>query len=145
MFNYRPQFIQLPATLALLLGIAIVPQLPSQASDVTQVLGADLNWQCGELQPSLRVFPEAGNREIRMNFLPCHKEEPAAQNSAPPPVSSQPDITQLSQQLVQQGVQILQVGQPIIRQVLQQLSSPVSSPTHNPNVQIQTQQSVQQR
>jgi hypothetical protein len=140
MFKYRPQFIQLPATLALLLGIAIVPQLPSQASDVTQVLGADLNWQCGELQPSLRVFPEAGNREIRMNFLPCHKEEPAARNSAPP-VSSQPDITQLSQQLVQ----LLQVGQPIIQQVLQQLSSPVSSPTHNPNVQIQTQQSVQQR
>jgi hypothetical protein len=93
------------------------------------------------LQPSLRVFPEAGNREIRMNFLPCHKEEPAARNSAPPPVSSQPDITQLSQQLVQ----LLQVGQPIIQQVLQQLSSPVSSPTHNPNVQIQTQQSVQQR
>jgi chemotaxis protein CheY-P-specific phosphatase CheC len=123
MSNYRQIFATFNTALALALGITILPSLPSQASDITSVLGADLNWQCGEMQPSLRVFPEEGNREFRINFLPCNKESKesaAKQNDTP----SQPDVAQLSQQLVEQGVQLLKVGQPILQQVIQQLSQP---------------------
>jgi hypothetical protein len=134
MSNYRQTCIKFHTALALVLGITILPNIPSQASDITQVLGADLNWQCGELQPSLRVFPEAGNREIRMNFLPCHKEAPPPQNAAPPTAPHQPDVTQLSQQLVEQGVQLLKIGQPILQQFIQQLS-PSSPPPVNQNSQ----------
>jgi hypothetical protein len=133
MTNYRQQFIKFNAALALLLGIIILPNVPSRASDITETLGADLNWRCGELQPSLRVFPEAGNREIRMNFLPCDKQAPSPQNNVAPQsqtsaIPGQGDVTQLSQQLIQQGIQLLKVGQPIIQQVLQQVSQPTQPP-----------------
>jgi hypothetical protein len=121
MINYIKRSIQISGVAVILFGTTILTASPSKAVDVSQLLGADLTWQCGlspTIQPRIRLNPnEASQDSVRVNILPCEpKQEPKSSNEAP--VS----------QLIQQGVQLLQTAAPIVQQLIQPLTSSLAQP-----------------
>jgi hypothetical protein len=121
MINYIKRSIQISGVAVILFGTTILTTSPSKAVDVSQMLGADLTWQCGlspTIQPRIRLNPnETSQDSVRVNILPCEpKQEPKASTEAP--VS----------QLIQQGVQLLQTAAPIVQQLIQPLTSSLAQP-----------------
>jgi hypothetical protein len=121
MINYIKRSIQISGVAVILFGTTILTASPSTAVDVSQLLGADLTWQCGlspTIQPRIRLNPnEASQDSVRVNILPCEpKQEPKSAPEAP--VS----------QLIQQGVQLLQTAAPIVQQLIQPLTSSLAQP-----------------
>ena len=121
MINYIKKSIQISGVAAMLFSTIILTASPSTAVDLSQVLGADLTWQCGlspTIQPRVRLNPnETSQDSVRVNILPCEpKQEPKAAPEAP--VS----------QLIQQGVQLLQTAAPIVQQLIQPLTSSLAQP-----------------
>jgi hypothetical protein len=122
MINYIKRSIQISGIAVILFGTTILTASPSKAVDVSQLLGADLTWQCGlspTIQPRIRLNPnETSQDSVRVNILPCEpKQEPKSSTEAP--VS----------QLIQQGVQLLQTAAPIVQQLIQPLTSSLAQPT----------------
>jgi hypothetical protein len=122
MINYIKRSIQISGVAVILFGTTILTASPSKAVDVSQLLGADLTWQCGlspTIQPRIRLNPnETSQDSVRVNILPCEpKQEPKSSTEAP--VS----------QLIQQGVQLLQTAAPIVQQLIQPLTSSLAQPT----------------
>jgi hypothetical protein len=123
MLNHIKKSIQISGISAILLGTAILNGAPAQAVDVSQMLGADLTWQCGlspTIQPRIRLNQNENSQDsVRFNILPCEpKPEPKPEPAPEPPVT----------QLIQQGVQLLQTAQPLIQQLIQPLTSIAAPP-----------------
>jgi hypothetical protein len=121
MINYIKRSIQISGVAVILFGTTILTASPSKAVDVSQLLGADLTWQCGlspTIQPRIRLNQNETNQDsVRVNILPCEpKQEPKSSTEAP--VS----------QLIQQGVQLLQTATPIVQQLIQPLTSSLAQP-----------------
>ncbi len=117
MLNYIKKSIQISSVAMMLFGTALLNNTPAHAVDVSQMLGADLTWQCGltpSIQPRIRLNQNESNQDsVRFNILPCEpKPEPKAAESAAPVA-----------QLIQQGVQLLQTAQPLLQQFIQPLTS----------------------
>jgi hypothetical protein len=131
---YLKKSLRINGALLMLLGSTIFNIAPAKAVDFSQVLGADLTWQCGwqpSIQPRVRINPsEASQDSVRVNILPCEsKPEPPKVSAATAPAA--PDLTP-AVQLVQQGIVIpqqliqsvqplIQMAQPLLLQLLQPL------------------------
>ena len=121
MLNYIKKSIQISSVAAILFGTTILNVSPAPAVDVSQMLGADLTWQCGlspTIQPRIRLNQnETSPDSVRINVLPCEpKPEPKPAPEAP--VS----------QLIQHGVQLLQTATPMVQQLIQPLTSLATPP-----------------
>ena len=127
MFNFINKTIQIGSLSAVLLGTAIFTGAPAQAADLSQMFGADLTWQCGlspTIQPRMRLNQNEGSQQdtVRFNILPCEQPKPE-----PPKPAPEPPLTQL----IQQGVQMIQIAQPLIQQFIQPLTTiaaPIAAP-----------------
>jgi hypothetical protein len=133
---YLKKSLRINGALLMLLGTTIFNISPAKAVDFSQVLGADLTWQCGwqpSIQPRVRITPsEASQDSVRVNILPCEsKPEPPKITAAAPAPAPVPDLTP-AVQLVQQGIVIpqqliqsvqplIQMAQPLLLQLLQPL------------------------
>ncbi len=119
MVNYIKKSIQITSLIVVVFGTAICDYAPAQAADISQLFGADLTWQCGmtpSIKPRIRLSSnELAQDSIRFNVLPC---EPAPE-AKPAPQPPEAPITQL----IQQGVQMLQIAQPLIQQLVQPLTA----------------------
>ncbi len=137
MNTYLKKSLRINSALLMLLGSTIFNIAPAKAVDFSQVLGADLTWQCGwqpSIQPRVRLNPsEASQDSVRVNILPCDPkpEAPKAAAAVAAPAPAAPDLTP-AVQLVQQGIVIpqqliqsvqplIQMAQPLIQQLLQPL------------------------
>ena len=114
--------IQISGLAAILFSTAIFNSSPAQAIDSAQVLGGNLTWQCGlstAMKSSLR-----SNRDGANQPLSCEVDR---QQAANPIANTDPAAVN---QLIQQGLQLLQTAEPLIRQFLQPLgpSAPQSAP-----------------
>ena len=136
MLNYIKKSIQITGLAVVVLGTAMFQQTPAQAADISQLFGADLIWQCGmtpTIKPRIRLTAnEASQDSVRFNVLPC---EPPQEKPAPKPPEA--PITQL----IQQGVQMLQVAQPLIQQLVQPLTAIGTPPAQQTQQTQQTQPS----
>ena len=130
MINYIKKTIQITGLIVVVFGTAICDRTPAQAADISQLFGADLVWQCGmtpSIKPRIRLSSnELAQDSVRFNVLPC---DPAPEQK---PASKPPEapITQL----IQQGVQMLQIAQPLIQQLVQPLTA-VGAPPAQPTPQ----------
>ena len=136
MLNHIKKSIQITGLAVIVLGTAIFQQPSAQAADISQLFGADLIWQCGmtpTIKPRIRLTAnEASQDSVRFNVLPC---EPPQEKPAPKPPEA--PITQL----IQQGVQMLQVAQPLIQQLVQPLTAIGTPPAQQTQQTQQTQPS----
>jgi hypothetical protein len=118
MLNHIKKSMQITGLVVVVLGTAIFQQPSAQAADISQLFGADLTWQCGmtpSIKPRIRLSANEQTQDsVRFNVLPC---EPPQEKPAPKPPEA--PITQL----IQQGVQMLQVAQPLIQQLVQPLTA----------------------
>jgi hypothetical protein len=123
MLNYIKKSIQITGLSVAVLGTAVFQQPPAQAADISQLFGADLIWQCGmtpTIKPRIRLTAnEASQDSVRFNVLPCDPAPAPAPEAKPVPKPPEAPITQL----IQQGVQMLQVAQPLIQQLVQPLTA----------------------
>jgi hypothetical protein len=133
MLNHIKKSMQITGVAVVVLGTAMFHHAPAQAADISQLFGADLTWQCGmtpSIKPRIRLSAnEAAQDSVRFNVLPC---EPPQEKPAPKPPEA--PITQL----IQQGVQMLQIAQPLIQQLVQPLTA-IGAP---PAQQVQQTQQV---
>lgn len=138
---YLKKSLSINSAVLILLGIAVANIDPAQAVDVSQILGADLTWQCGwqpSIQPRVRINPnETSQDSVRVNILPCDSKpeppKPVATAPAPAPAIL-PDMTSaiqvlpqgvvISQQLIQSLQPLIQSAQPLIQQLLQPVPQP---------------------
>ena len=130
MIDYIKKIIQITGFTVVVFGTAICDHTPAQAADISQLFGADLVWQCGmtpSIKPRIRLSSnELAQDSVRFNVLPC---EPASEPK-PAPKPPEAPITQL----IQQGVQMLQIAQPLIQQLVQPLTT-VGAPPVQPTPQ----------
>lgn len=124
MFDYVKKTIQISGLSAVLLGTAIFTSAPARAADLSQMFGADLTWQCGlspTIQPRMRLNQNEGSQQdaVRFNILPCEQPKPE-----PPQPAPEPPLTQL----IQQGVQMIQIAQPLLQQFMQPLTAITAPP-----------------
>lgn len=127
MFNYIKKTIQIGGLSAVLLGTTIFTSAPARSADLSQMFGADLTWQCGlspTIQPRMRLNQNEGSQQdtVRFNILPCEQPKPE-----PPKPAPEPPLTQL----IQQGVQMIQIAQPLLQQFIQPLTAiaaPIAAP-----------------
>jgi hypothetical protein len=119
MLNHIKKSMQITGLAVVVLSTAICQQPTAQAADISQLFGADLTWQCGmtpSIKPRIRLSANEQTQDsVRFNVLPC---EPP-QEAKPAPKPPEAPITQL----IQQGVQLLQVAQPLIQQLVQPLTA----------------------
>jgi hypothetical protein len=109
MLNYIKKSIQISGISAILLGTTILNISPAQAVDVSQGLGESLTWQCS-LSSAMKSNRDKASQD---KSLPCEtNQERAAKLS-----------TAAASQLIQQGVQLFQLAQPLLQQFLPPLSS----------------------
>jgi hypothetical protein len=113
MLNYIKKSIQISGISAILLGTAIF-SYPAQAIESSQTLGENITWQCG-LSPAIRLDRDKASPGT---WLPCETQAEKAVKLS----TTAADPAAVSQ-LIQQGVQLLQIAQPLIQQLLQPLSS----------------------
>ena len=114
MLNYIKKLIQISGISAILLGTTILNSYPAQAIDVSQGLGENLTWQCS-LSSAIKSNRDKASQD---NSLPCEtNQERAAKLS-----TAAADPAAVSQ-LIQQGVQLFQLAQPLLQQFLPPLSS----------------------
>jgi hypothetical protein len=113
MLNYIKKSIQISGISAILLGTAIF-SYPAQAIEASQTLGENITWQCG-LSPAIRLDRDKASPGT---WLPCETQAEKAVKLS----TTAADPAAVSQ-LIQQGVQLLQIAQPLIQQLLQPLSS----------------------
>lgn len=138
---YLKKSLSINSAVLILLGAAIGNIAPAQAVDVSQILGADLTWQCGwqpSIQPRVRINPnETSQDSVRVNILPCDsKPEPPKPVVTAPAPTTLPDLTSavqllpqgvvISQQLIQSLQPLIQSAQPLIQQLLQPVPQPAS-------------------
>jgi hypothetical protein len=113
--NRLKKNIQIGWIAGILLSSSILANAPAHAIDVSQVLGGNLSWECGlspAMQPTLRSNRDGDNRvfSCQSPLEQAPKNDPAAIN-----------------QLIQQGLQLLQQAQTIatndpaaVKQLIQQ-------------------------
>jgi hypothetical protein len=136
---YLKKSLSINSAVLILLGTAIGNIAPAQAVDVSQILGADLTWQCGwqpSIQPRVRINPnETSQDSVRVNILPCDsKPEPPKPVAKAPTPAILPDVNSavqllpqgivISQQLIQSLQPLIQSAQPLIQQLLQPVPQP---------------------
>jgi hypothetical protein len=113
MLDRLKKSIQISCISAILLTPIVLNLAPAQASDSSQLLGGNLTWQCN-LSPAMKSPIRSSENEAD-RILPCEtKQERVAKAIA----TANPAAVN---QLIQQGLQLLQTAQPLILQFLQPL------------------------